>query len=83
MYTASNSTPVLSFSKTYLTLHRVCVNLAHVLPSVFFLHALYVEVPRGVVAVRNRHPRVMRNHVLVNGLYGLRICFYPADLEIR
>ena len=62
-------------ARTYLTLHRVCINLAHVQSLVFLLHALYVEIPRGVIAVRHRDPVIVSYHVIVDRLDRLGIHF--------
>lgn len=71
------------YACTHLTLHRVSVDLAHVLAAVLLLDALDVKVPGGVVAVGDGNTRVVRDHVLVNRLDRLRVRLYPAHLSKR
>lgn len=66
--------------QSYLTLHRVRINLAHVLAPILLLNALDVQVPGGVVAVRDRHARVVGDHMFVNRLDRLRVRLHPAYL---
>lgn len=65
----------------YLALHRVCVDLAHVLAAVLLLHTAHVEVPGAVVRVRHGHAGVVRDHVVVDGLYRLRVRLHPPHLS--
>lgn len=52
-------------SVAYLTLHRVCVNLAHIGARVVGLHVTNVQLPRIVVVVSDAQPRIQRHHVRV------------------
>lgn len=65
----------------YLALHGVCVDLAHVLATVLLLHTAHVKVPGAVVRVRHRHPGVVRDHVVVDGLYRLGVRLHPPHLS--
>jgi hypothetical protein len=67
----------------YLALHRVSVDLAHVTAAVLLLHAPDVQVPGAEVVVRNCHPGVVRDDVVVDGLDGLGVRLHPADLQQR
>lgn len=65
----------------YLALHGVCVDLAHVLATVLLLYTAHVQVPGAVVRVRHRHPGVVRDHVVVDGLYRLGVRLHPPHLS--
>lgn len=71
------------FRCSYLALHWVGVDLAHVAASVLLLHAPDVQVPGAEVVVRNGHAGVVCDDVVVNGLDGLGVRLHPADLQQR
>lgn len=66
---------------TYLTLHRVRVDLAHIGAAVLSLDASHVERPRVVVVVGDREAGVVRDDVLVDGQDRLRVCLDPGHLR--
>lgn len=77
------STLTDNVQKAQLTFHRVRVDLAHVPSLVGLPHLLDVYVPRPVVRVRHADPMVFRDHVIVDGQYGLRVDTQPGHLEER
>lgn len=68
---------------TQLTLHRVRVNLTHVPSSVGFLDVSDMKKPYPVIAVGDRDSMVLRDHVTVNGQYGLGVHPQPSDLKVK
>lgn len=68
---------------TNLTLHRIRVDLAHVLAPILFLYILDVEVPSGVIVVRNRYSGVVCDRVVVNSLNRLGVSLHPAHLCMK
>lgn len=51
---------------TNLHFHRIRVNLAHILSSIFPLDAPDVEGPCVIVIVGDAQPRIVRDYMLVN-----------------
>lgn len=75
------STLTDNVQKAQLTFHRVCVDLAHVPSFVGLPHLLDVYVPRPVIRVRHADPMIFRDHVVVDGQYGLRVNTQPGHLK--
>lgn len=67
--------------RVYLAYHRIGIYLAHVFAAVFLLHVFYVQIPRGVVGMGHGHSGIVRDDVVVYGLYGFCIGFHPTDLR--
>ncbi len=66
--------------QSYLTRHRLRVNLAHVDAGVVPLHAVDPQRPAVVAVVLNVHPRVVRHHVRVDRQDRLRVRAQPGNL---
>lgn len=63
-----------------LAFHRVRVYLAHVPSFIGLSHLLDVYMPRPMVRVWHSDPVVFRDHVVVDGQYGLRVNPKPSHL---
>lgn len=53
---------------------------SHVAASVLLGDRFNVKIPRVDVEVRHANPRIMRYHMIVNGLDGFGVCLHPSDL---
>lgn len=73
--------PPCQNTPTYLTLHRIGVQLTHVAAPVVLRHRLDVQVPRVQVRMRDGDARVVRDDVLVDRLDRLCVRLHPADLR--
>lgn len=65
-----------------LALHGVRVYLAHVPASIGLTHLPYVKEPRPMIAVGDRDPVILRDHVVRYRQDGLRVDAQPGHLRI-
>lgn len=66
---------------SYLCLHGISVDLAHVLAGVASLNTRDVQLPCVVTIVGDRESGIVRHHVVVNAQDGLCVSFYPRHLQ--
>lgn len=68
---------------TDLALHRICIYLTHVPAPIGFSHLPDVKEPRPVIAVRNRDPVILRDHVARYRQNSLRVDAQPCHLKSK
>lgn len=61
--------------------HRVRVHLTHVPAPVLLVYVLDVQIPRPVIVVGQRHPRVLGDDVVVDGQDRLGVHSNPRHLR--
>lgn len=67
--------------KSYLTFHRIGVQLAHVASSIFFGNWFDVQIPSVQIRMRHSYSRIVGDDVFVYGLYCFSVGFYPSHLR--
>lgn len=66
---------------TYLTLHWICVQLAHISASIFFGDWFDVQIPCVWIRMWHSYTWIMCDDVFVNCLNGFSVSFYPSHLK--
>lgn len=66
---------------SYLALHGIGIDLAHVEALVLPLGAFDAQAPGRVIAVRDGDPGIVSDHVVVDRLDRLCVGLHPAHLS--
>lgn len=78
----SPSPPALTLtsSDTYLTLHGIRIELAHITTAILLRDGLDMQIPGILIQMTDCDTRIVRDDVLVYGLNGLGVRLKPAHL---
>lgn len=78
------STSLLAFtptsSDTYLTLHGIRIELAHITAAILLRDGLDMQIPGILIQMTDCNTRIVRDDVLVYGLNGLGVRLKPTHL---
>lgn len=66
---------------THLALHRISVDLAHIVAAIRFAYVLQFQLPLLALVDRDTDAMVFRNDVILDGQNGLRFYAKPGDFE--
>lgn len=67
-------------SNTYLTLHGIRIELAHITTAILLRDGLDMQIPGILIQMTDCNTRIVRDDVLVYGLNGLGVRLKPTHL---
>lgn len=65
----------------HLALHRIGVDLAHVVAAIRFTDVLQLQLPRFALGERDADAMVLSDDVILDGQNGLRTHAQPGDFK--